>query len=49
MAMFSSVKTDPSIMASFLVGILNDLQNEGTNEDLITIEDVTRLFQKLKH
>ena len=36
-------------MASFLGGILNDIQNEGTNEAPITIEDVTRLFQKLKH
>ena len=49
MALFSSVKTDPSVMASFLGGILNDIQNEGTNEAPITVEDVTRLFQKLKH
>ena len=49
MALFSSVKTDPSVMASFLGGILNDIQNDGTNEAPITVEDVTRLFQKLKH
>ena len=49
MALFSGIKTDPSVMASFLGGILNDIQNEDTNEAPITVEDVTRLFQKLKH
>ena len=49
MALFSSVKTDPSVMASFLGGILNDIQNDGTNEAPVTVEDVTRLFQKLKY
>ena len=49
MALISSFKTDPSVMASFLGGIIKDIQNEGTSEAPITVEDVTRLFQKLKH
>ena len=49
MALFSSIKTDPSVMASFLGGIINDIQNEGTNEVPIKVEDVTRLFQELEH
>ena len=47
MALFSSVKIDPAVMASFLGGILNDIHNEGTNEAPIAAEDVTPLFQLL--
>ena len=49
MALFSSFKTDPSVIVSFLGEILNDIQNEGTTEAPITVDDVTRLFHKLEH
>ena len=48
MALFSSFKTDPSVIDSFLGEILNDIQNEGTTEAPITVDDVTQLFHKLE-